>query len=169
MKLFMFYVGGNCGNSNVELHDVRFSVGRTVEDCFADLRQQWWGDPNSLHLDCWGAAEQFDGHDIELSTEPPSAAQPKLFFVNLGGYDPAQFTELHRNVLVVAPDEAAAKAKAKARIEHWQKPHKDRMFEIENMLDISAQMQQHGYHLMLRPAVQEKPFQFECDYRPIGA
>jgi hypothetical protein len=27
MKLFMFYVGGNCGNSNVELHDVRFSIG----------------------------------------------------------------------------------------------------------------------------------------------
>jgi hypothetical protein len=27
MKLFMFYVGGDCGNSNIELHDVRFSAG----------------------------------------------------------------------------------------------------------------------------------------------
>ena len=26
MKLFMFYVGGDCGNANVELHDVRFSI-----------------------------------------------------------------------------------------------------------------------------------------------
>jgi hypothetical protein len=41
MKLFMFYVGGNCGDSNVELHDVRFSIGETPEDCHDDLRQQF--------------------------------------------------------------------------------------------------------------------------------
>ena len=58
MQLFMFYVGGNCGNSNVELHDVRFSIGHTVEDCLEDLRRQWWGEPKSLHLDCWGVVEQ---------------------------------------------------------------------------------------------------------------
>jgi hypothetical protein len=51
MKLFMFYVGGNCGNSNVELHDVRFAIGDAPEDCYDDLRRQWWGDPKSLHLD----------------------------------------------------------------------------------------------------------------------
>ncbi len=62
MKLFMFYVGGNCGNSNVELHDVRFSVGETPQDCYADLRRQWWGDAKSLHLDCWGEVEQADGY-----------------------------------------------------------------------------------------------------------
>ena len=49
MKLFMFYIGGDCQNSNVELHDVRFSIGETPEDCRDDLRKQWWGDPNSLH------------------------------------------------------------------------------------------------------------------------
>ena len=37
----------------------------------------------------------------------------KLFFVNLGGYDPDEFTELHKNVLLVAPDAKTAKAKAK--------------------------------------------------------
>src|ERR1700760_2536050 len=120
MKLFMFYVGGNFGNSNVELHDVRFSIGEVAEDCYDDLRRQWWGDAGSLHLDCWGAVEQADGYDVELSTEPPKAAEPSLFFVNLGGYDPSEFTELHRNVLIVAPDEVAAKAKAKAQINHWQ-------------------------------------------------
>src|SRR5258708_13927838 len=50
MKHFMFYVGGDCGNSNVELHDVRFSVGETPQDSSADLRRQWWGDAKSLHL-----------------------------------------------------------------------------------------------------------------------
>jgi hypothetical protein len=168
MKLFMFYVGGNCANSNVELHDVRFSIGRAAEDCYDDLRRQWWGEPRSLHLDCWGAVEQADGYDIVLSNQPSDEAEQQLFFVNLGGYDPAEFTELHKNVLIVARDEVAAKAKAKAQINHWRKPHRDRLFEIEKTIDIGAQMQHHGYHLILRPAAQEKPFRFECDYRLIG-
>jgi hypothetical protein len=168
MKLFMFYVGGNCGNSNVELHDVRFSIGQTAEDCFEDLRRQWWGDPESLHLDCWGAVEQADGYDIGLSSLPPQEAQPKLFFVNLGGYDPSEFNELHKNVLIVSPDEVAAKAKAKRLIRHWQKPHRDQLFEIEKTIDIGAQMKRSGYHLTLTPATREKAFQFECDYRPIS-
>lgn len=168
MKLFMFYVGGNFGNSNIELHDVRFSIGKTPEDCYDDLRRQWWGEPNSLHLDCWGAVGQADGYDIELSTRPPQNVEQKLFFVNLGGYDPSAFTELHENVLIVSPDEKAAKAKAKAQINHWQKPHRDRLFEIEKTLDVGAQVQRQGYHLILTPAGREKPFQFECDYRLIG-
>ena len=168
MKLFMFYVGGNFGNSNVELHDVRFSIGQTAEGCYDDLRRQWWGEPKSLHLDCWGAVEQADGYDIELSTQPPEDVKQKLFFVNLGGYDPSEFTELHRNVLIVSPADAAAKAKAKTQINHWQKPHRDRLFEIEKTLDVSAQMQRRGYHLILRLAKQEASFQFECDYRLIG-
>jgi uncharacterized protein DUF1543 len=40
-KLFMFYVGGNFRNSNIELHDVRFSFVSSAEDCHADLRRQW--------------------------------------------------------------------------------------------------------------------------------
>ena len=89
--------------------------------------------------------------------------------MNLGGYNPSEFTELHKNVLIISPDEAAAKAKAKTQINHWQKPHRDRLFEIEKTLDIGAQLQRQGYYLSLRPATQEKPFQFECDYRPTSA
>jgi hypothetical protein len=168
MKLFMFCVGGDCGNSNVELHDIRFSVGLTPEDCFDDLRRQWWGDPDSLHLDSWGAVEQVDGYDVELSTEPPADTSIKLFFVNLGGYDSSEFGELHRNVLIVVSDALAAKEKAKAQIRHWQKPHKDRLFEIDKTLDIGELMQRQGYYLVLRPATHEKPFRFQCDYRPIA-
>ena len=125
----MFYVGGNCRNSNVELHDVRFSIGETPEDCHADLREQWWGDPESLHLDCWGAVEQADGFDIVLTKDAPQEGTDKLFFVNLGGYNACEFTELHRNVLLVAPDAKAAKAKALSQIGSWSLPHKDKLFE----------------------------------------
>jgi hypothetical protein len=91
MKLFMFYVGGDCGNSNVELHDVRFSIGSAPEDCYEDLRRQWWGTPTSLHLDCWGPVEQADGFDVTLTAEPLGEQAFRLFFVNLGGYNPLDF------------------------------------------------------------------------------
>jgi hypothetical protein len=164
----MFYVGGNFSNSNIELHDVRFSIGETAEDCHEDLRRQWWGDPESLHLDCWGAVEQADGFDIALTKDASRDDGNKLFFVNLGGYDPTQFTELHRNVLLVMPDAKAAKAKAKAGIQHWAKPHRDRLFEVEQAVDLTALMQRYGYSLKLAKASREKPFAFVCQYLPIG-
>lgn len=173
MKLFMFYIGGNCRNSNVELHDVRFSVGEHAEDCYDDLRKQWWGDPDSLHLDCWGAVEQADGHDISLTadepdTDGPNSGADRLFFVNLGGYDRSEFTELHKNVLIVATDAKAAKARALAQVENWMAPHKDKLFEVEKAVDVTASLQASGFFLRLSKAAGERPFIFTCEYRPIA-
>ena len=168
MKLFMFYVGGDCGNSNVELHDVRFSIGETPEDCRDDLRKQWWGDPKSLHLDCWGEVEQADGYDVAVTRDPSLAGAEKLFFVNLGGYDPKEFSELHKNILLVASDAKAATAKALTRIRSWALPHKDNIFEVEKTVDVTAMMERYGCALTLTKASREKPFRFECDYVPIG-
>jgi hypothetical protein len=55
-------------------------------------------------------------------------------FANLGGYDADQFTELHSNVFVVAPDEAGAKKRALATVDHWMKPHRDTLFEVEHII-----------------------------------
>ena len=168
MKLFMFYIGGNCGTSNVELHDVRFSVGATPEDCYADLRRQWWGDPESLHLDSWGEVQQADGHDISIARGPAPETAQKLFFVNLGGYDAAEFGELHKNLLIVAVDAKAAKAKALTHVNGWFLPHKDRVFEVEKAVDITAAVGRDGYALTLTQADTERPFSFTCNYVPIA-
>ncbi len=168
MKLFMFQVGGNFRNSNVELHDIRFAIGETVADCYADLRRQWWGDPESLHLDCWGAVEQADGYDVSLVAGGGESATDQLFLVNLGGYSPAEFTELHRNVLIVAEDAAAAKAKALSLIQDWSLPHKDRLFEVDKAVDLSAMLQREGYAIRLSKAAAIRPFAFTCNYVPIA-
>ena len=47
-NLFMFYIGSSFGGSNIELHDIRFSIGDTPDACLDDIRRQWWGDPASL-------------------------------------------------------------------------------------------------------------------------
>ncbi len=145
MKLFMFYIGGDCGNSNIELHDVRFSIGETAEDCRDDLRRQWWGEPKSLHLDCWGEIEQADGYDVVLSPETSgSENEQKLFFLNLGGYNPEEFGELHKNILLVAPDAKSATKKALQQIRNWTLPHKDNVFEVEKAINVSELTASYG-------------------------
>jgi hypothetical protein len=92
----------------------------------------------------------------------------KLFFVNMGGYSPLEFGELHSNVLIVAADSAAAKQKALGQVNDWSQPHKDRLFEIETAIDVTALMKSYGCFLTLKPATIQRPFAFDCEYLPIG-
>jgi len=66
------------------------------------------------------------------------------------------------------PDENSAKARAKAQIQHWTLPHRDRLFDVEKAVDVTALMQRYGYSLKLTKAVREKPFTFVCKYLPIA-
>ena len=161
--LFMVYVGGDSKNANIELHDVRFVVGETINDCFPDLLKQWWGDKEKFHIDAWGAVKTIDGYEIKIELKP-SKREEKLYFVNLGGYDRNQFTELHKNVLVAACDDEEAKTKAKQQISDWFKPHKDKMFDVESVLKLSAIGK---YFINLNKTDKIIPFEFVCDYTVI--
>lgn len=163
MNLFMFYIGGDCGNSNIELHDVRFSMGETAEACYEDLRNQWWGTPKSLHLDSWGIIEQADGFDLVLSDEPYTGPH-KLFFLNMGGYNGDDFEELHKNVLLVEETQHKAIVKAMKTIREWQLPHRDAILEIEKIINISEYLEKAGKYLHLIPATETKPFEFISKY-----
>jgi hypothetical protein len=167
-KLFMVYIGGHMPTSNVEVHDVRFVVGETIEDCYSDLQAQWWGEADSLHLDCWGEVRSAGDYEITLSEVPAEDESQKLFFVNLGGYDPGIFDELHKNVVVVAPSEPKAKEIAKDGIRHWKVPHKDTLFEVEKALDVSSLLRKHGLYIHVKKTARPLPFEFECLYTPIS-
>ncbi len=168
MKLFAFYVGGKTHNSNIELHDMRFCIGDALEDCYDDLKRQWWGTPESLHLDCWGEVRSADGYDILLRPEAYEG-EDRLFFVNLGGYQAGEFTELHKNIFVTAPSESKAKVKALKTILDWGQHHKDNMFEVENMVCLDSVAGEKGLHIHLEKTSSPTPFQFSCGYKPIGA
>lgn len=155
-------------NANTELHDIRFAIGRKIADCYDDLRAQWWGDPKTLHLDCWGAVEQADGYDVEVAAEPHQQRALRLFFVNLGGYDPGEFGELHRDVLIVEKDASAAKTKALRSVSAWPQPHRDKLFQVETTVDIGSSTARAGCFLRLTASSAERPFQFACKYVPIG-
>jgi Domain of Unknown Function (DUF1543) len=156
LKLFAFYVGGETENSNVELHDIRFAVGDRMEDCYESLRKQWWGTPKSLHIDCWMKSTHADGHAVQLRLEP-FVGKERLFFANLGGYDMDQFTELHSNVFVIAPDKDSAKKRSLSTITHWTKNHRDTLFEVEHILGLDTVAAPHGLHVHLTPSPDSPP------------
>jgi hypothetical protein len=167
MKLFAFYIGGATSNSNVELHDMRFAVAERMEDCYESLRQQWWGTPASLHVDCWMELTSGDGHAVSLRPEP-FAGPERLFFANLGGYDPHQFTELHRNVFVVARNQDEAKKRGLSMIREWTQPHRDTLFEVEHILGLDTIAAPHGLHIHLLPEATPSAPSFVNGYTPIA-
>ena len=167
MKLFAFYIGGRMKNCLVEVHDVRVCIGDSIEACYPQLRDGWWGVRSSLHLDCWGELNQVDGYDIVLSGTPNDSGL-RLWFVNLGGYEAGAFNELHKNVFVVAVSEQAAKAKAlKMADALWTQKHRDGLFEVETLVNV-ADLFTGPYHIRLTKADVIRPFSFECGYRPLN-
>lgn len=168
MRLFVVVVGGEVEGCHVELHDTRFVAGARIEDCYDALKAQWWGTPESLHLDAWGALDWADGHGVEVVRGADAAdGLQRLWFLNLGGYDPSKFEELHRNVFLVAPDWRSAKTRAIAEIRDWVSPHKDYAFDVERAIDVSDALGE-TWRVRLVPGASSKPFAFEARYVPIG-
>lgn len=168
MQLFVVYVGGSHEGANIELHDMRFVVGEKIEDTYDQLKAGWWGTPRSLHLDAWGALQYVDGYKIQIKQTPPENPNQRLFFLNLGGYHPEEFTELHKNMFVVAENSAEAKARAKRTIQQWHIPHKDNLYEVENLINLNQYFASQEYYIHLTPTEQVAPFEFICDYVAIG-
>jgi len=138
---------------------MRFAVAARVEDCYEDLRRQWWGTPESLHIDCWSELTHADGYAVSLRPEPFQGRE-RLFFANLGGYDPGQFTELHDNVFVVAPDKEAAKKRGVAMVKKWMRPHRDALFEVEHLIGLDEVAAGYGLHVHLAAVTDAPPFTF---------
>ena len=89
-KLFAIYIGGETPGANIEVHDMRFVAAPSILDTYDELLRQWWGKPGSLHVDCWANIDHADGYDVTLRPEP-YRGEEKLYYVNLGGYDRAEF------------------------------------------------------------------------------
>lgn len=168
MNLFVIYVGGKTETSLIEVHDIHFGLGEKIEDTYEQLKEQWWGTPKSLHLDAWGMVESVENYNVRLKTEPSADKVNKLFFINLGGYDPNEFTELHKNFFVIAENASDAKQKALKTVSHWHVPHKDNIYELENCINVNDLLFQKGFSIHLEPTNHPAPFTFTCKYVPIG-
>ena len=67
LSLFIIVLGGRSLKSNIEIHDVRWVLGETLEDTFAELRDQWIGNVKGLHIDSYKRVKYIDGYKIDIS------------------------------------------------------------------------------------------------------
>lgn len=138
-RLFVVMLGGRHPRGRTELHDVAFAFGSTLADTHEQLRAQWFGAPDGLHIDSWLEVDGVDGWQLRLLDQPAAATEPRLFFVNLGGYEEGVFGEAHRYLLVVAHDAAEAKRKALAQAgAGWIKPHRDALMAVDDCLPVET-------------------------------
>ena len=146
--LFLVVVGGRSPKANIELHDVRWVIGSKIEDTFDQLRNDWFGSDNGLHIDSYKKIDTIDGYKINLRNKENNEqknkiltkdkiSNKKLWFVNIGGYDPSSMQEKHEFGLIVAssPSEAKTKAKSKWLID-CKKRHKDDISAIKKFTDV---------------------------------
>ena len=153
-QLFLVVLGGRTATSHIELHDVRFVAGASIDDTLQELRRQWFGRCEGLHLDSFMAVRAIDGWAVSLRREPAAPRPERLWFVNLGAYRPDSLAELHHFGLVVARSPQAAKAAAKRQwLAGSQQQHKDDLCAVDDCLAIE-QLELLGgerWHVQLDP------------------
>ncbi len=171
--LFLVVLGGRTATSLIELHDVRFVAGASIDDTLPELRRQWFGLRKGLHLDAFMVVRVVDGWTVRLGREPSAPRPERLWFVNLGAYRPDSLAELHHFGLVVACSAPAAKAAAKRQwLPGALQLHKDDLCAVDDCLALE-QLELLGgerWHVQLEPHPQglsqpQRPDWY--GYRPI--
>ena len=85
--LYLIVLGGRIYGFNIELHDVRWVVGESIQDTLISLKKEWFGDKKGLHIDSYRMIEHVDGMDVTVIHSPlvkKSSNADYLWFVNLG-------------------------------------------------------------------------------------
>lgn len=169
-KLFAVYLGGRADRCNIELHDVVFVVGSTIEETYPLLAKKWFGNLQGFHhIDSYLELQNIDGYKIEISKKSPEeASSKKIYFINLGAYKPGEFTEYHQSAFYVADSAPEAVKRAKSELcQGLQTIHKDDVvvldkvsnpldFDVDDVLEINRVDE---YYVSLTPAT--------STYRPI--
>ncbi|KGF97081.1 hypothetical protein EU96_1722 [Prochlorococcus marinus str. MIT 9302] len=144
--LFLVVLGGRAKMANVELHDVRWVVGSRIEDTFDELRRDWFGILEGLHVDSYKKINYVDGYKINLKNIEnkqlknnknfnENTSKKNLWFVNIGGYNPNSMQEKHEFGLVVASDKLEAKNIAKSKwLVGCKKKHKDDIASLKILI-----------------------------------
>ena len=143
-NLFLVFLGGRANKANIELHDVRWVIGSRIEDTFDVLKKDWFGTLEGLHIDSYKKIKFVDGYKINLKNSKninpknkkvnQTKKTKRLWFVNIGGYEPSSMQEKHEFGLVVASSSLEAKNKAKSKwLDTCKKKHKDDIDLLNNL------------------------------------
>lgn len=161
-KLFAVYLGGKAARSNIELHDVVFVAGTSLEETYPKLKEKWFGYPEKTpHIDSYIELTHADGFQINLVEGRGDNDGYKLYFVNFGAYTEYLFGEVHQSAFYVAKDKASATQKARKELcVGMIQSHLDDHLEVEGLIefgqydvdDVLEIDSVDGYHLEFIPS-----------------
>lgn len=150
MHLLSVCLGGRAPGCNVELHDVVFAVGASLEEVHDQLLDRWFGSPDGLHVDAWAVVDQAPGFRVGLSRTPASG-DVRLYFVNIGGYAPGELFERHVYALYAGRSSSEVKARAKAELLAGNESvHRDDLYAVDDLIDDLIEVRVgDGWHIEL--------------------
>ena len=162
VHLYLVVLGGRMKGCNIELHDVRWVVGESIQDTIKTLKSEWFGDKKGLHIDSYRQILHVDGMSVAV-VHSPTVNEPTdeygLWFVNLGGYSNQSMAEQHEFGIVVAQTAQSAKAIAKKRwLKGMTQIHKDDLHQINGnpLIDDLLPINGNGrWHVQLTPSTTE--------------
>lgn len=184
LKLYMVLLGANPPGRRVEQHDFFFGIASSLEALLPQFKSFWPEAIPRLHIDAWREVNVVDGHRVRIiqriNDTPASAEQEnKLFFVNLGGYQPGRFEEQHEVFLIVRKDKQEAfdtvkstdffrnhhiTAKAASHIDNKYGLDVDELYHIDEMLSLELKSR---YQIELIPDAGLADDAFHLGYHPL--
>jgi len=166
LKLYMVLLGSKAPRRVIEQHDFFFGIATSLEVLVPEMKAFWPEAGNSLHIDGWREVTNVDGYRVEIHANDAVRSEqsgPRLFFINLGGYQTGKLEEQHYTMLTVQPDrrnalntsksttffkqQTIAKVKgANAHIDEKYGIDVDDIYRIEDVLSVG---QKQRYHIRL--------------------
>ena len=101
MKLFYTILGATPKGRNTEQHDVFFGIAETLKDLIPDMKRFWPEAKGKIHIDGYQELKFVDGFELKIVEKNSFVSENHLFFINLGGYEPGKFEELHQQYMMV--------------------------------------------------------------------
>lgn len=163
-KLYMLLLGSKAPKRNVEQHDYFFGIANSLKELVPDIKAFWPEAGASIHIDGWREVNHVDGFHIQVKKRDTghNTSPHKLFFINLGGYQPGKLEEQHYIVLGVKDDRASAIRDAKKTVffktnsvkganSHIDEKYGIDIDDIYRVEDILSPHHKEKYHIVITP------------------
>lgn len=167
-KLFACYLGGSFEGCSIEMHDLMFCVGNTLDECLPILKSKWAGDSLKLHIDSYIELLVVDNYEVIIISKKPKNDELKLYALNVGWSEEGYFGERHCIEFVVASSENEAIKKVNNRNDKTNKIdfHIDNRMSVDNCITITDQID-HKFYISLIPTQTNTPNQIINCYKKI--
>ncbi len=136
-QLFAVYLGGTCKGARIEVHDLTFVIAPDVKSAFPQLKEFWFGDKDSVHVDAWSELSHVDGYKVVLQDSENIDSNKKLYAINVGCYNKQMFGEEHHFFFLVGNNKNEVKARAKGLVFDRQLTHIDNLIDIDDIIELS--------------------------------